>query len=67
MKTDIPRDLAIKIDRLLEAITAGRIAPDPIDLMRAAFTLREHGELVRADRCVAIARRMLPSLERDGR
>lgn len=62
MTDDIPRALAIKIDRLLDLIAAGKIVPDPIALLGAAVTLREHGELVRADRCVAIARRLLPNL-----
>lgn len=61
---DFPRELATKIDRLLEAIGAGRITPDPFDLLAAASTLREHGEISRADRCEAVARRMLPNLER---
>jgi hypothetical protein len=59
---DIPRVLAMKIDRLLDLIAAGKIMPDPLGLLGAAVTLREHGELVRADRCVAVARRLLPNL-----
>lgn len=62
MSADFPRELAIKIDNLLYMIAAGRIVPDPFDLLAAAATLRAHGELVRADRCVAIARRLLPNL-----
>ena len=62
MTRDIPRELAIKIDHLLDLIAAGEITPDPFQLLSAAQTLREHGELVRAERCVAIARRLLPNL-----
>lgn len=62
MTDDIPRELAIKVDRLLELIAAGKIVPDPIELLGAASVLREYGELVRADRCVAVARRLLPNL-----
>lgn len=64
MSDEFPRALAMKIDHLLEAVAAGRITPDPIELLQAASTLRQHGELVRADRCVALARRMLPNLQR---
>lgn len=64
MSDEFPRELAIKIDHLLEAVAAGRITPDPIELLQVASTLRQHGELVRAERCVALARRMLPNLTR---
>lgn len=65
MIADFPRELAIKVDRLLDLIAAGKIAPEPLDLLAAAHTLRDHGELVRADRCVAVARRLLPNLARN--
>lgn len=64
MKGDFPRMLAIKVDLVLDEIAAGLLTPDPFDLLAAASTLREHGELARADRCEAVARRLLPLLER---
>jgi hypothetical protein len=64
MSEDFPRELAIKIDHMLDLIAAGTITPDPFDLLAAAHTLREHGELVRAERCEAVARRLLPTLAR---
>lgn len=65
MSTDFPRELGLKIDNLLILIHAGRVTPDPLDLLAAAHTLRAHGELVRAERCEAVARRLLPSLARN--
>lgn len=65
MKDDVPRDLAVKIDRLLELVHAGKLTPDPIELLQAAVTLRACGEHIRAQRCVAIAARLMPNLHRD--
>lgn len=64
MNNDFPRELAIKIDHLLTLIAAGRVTPDPLDLLAAAHTLRAHGELVRAERCEAVARRLITKLDR---
>lgn len=64
MSADFPRELAIKIDNLLILIAAGRVTPDPFELLAAAHTLRRHGELLRAERCEAVARRLMPSLDR---
>jgi hypothetical protein len=65
MSADIPRELAVKIDLLLDLIDAGSIQPDPLKLLQAAVTLIQHGELQRARRCEAIARRLLPNLARN--
>lgn len=64
MSADFPRELATKVDLWLDLIDAGRIQPDPLQLLQAAVTLREHGELARAKRCVAIGRRLLPNLDK---
>ena len=66
MSEPIPDQLAREVDHLLDLIHAGHIVPDPFELLSAALILRQHGELVRADRCVAIARRLLPNLARAG-
>jgi len=66
MTEDFPRELATKIDRLLDLVNAGQLTPDPLDLLRAAVTLREHGEHIRANRCTAIAARLLPNLQHGG-
>ena len=62
MSEDVPREFAMKIDLLLDLIDAGSIRPDPLKLLHAALTLREHGEIERARRCESIARRLLPNL-----
>lgn len=67
MIADFPRELATKVDRLLDLIEAGQLLPDGLDLLRAAVTLREHGEHRRADRCVKVAARVLTNLKHDGR
>ena len=58
MGQDIPRELAIKIDHLLEAISAGRIVPNVEYLIHAEKTLRAHDEGRRADRCVVLLKRL---------
>jgi hypothetical protein len=65
MNEDFPRELAIKIDHMLDLVAAGHIQPDALQLLAAAATLRDHGEFVRADRCVALAQRLLPNLSRN--
>lgn len=67
MTHDIGRELATKIDRLLELVSAGKLTPDPFELLQAAVILRQHGESARADRCVVVAARMMPNLQHGGR
>lgn len=67
MSEDFPRELAMKMDRMLALVAAGKLRPDPIALLGAAITLEKHGELVRADRCRQLAARLLPNLQHGGR
>lgn len=64
---DISRELAMSIDRVLNAIHTGKLRPDAVDLLAAAHALDRCGEMVRADRCRQLAARLMPNLQKGAR
>jgi hypothetical protein len=67
MSDYFPRELATKIDWYLALVAEGKLEPDGLDLLIVAGILEQHGELLRASRCRALAARLLPNLLHGGR
>jgi hypothetical protein len=65
MNSPFSDELGRKLRNMLLLIEAGKIHPDPFDLLWAAGVCKDAGELWLARDLERVARRQLPNLSRD--